>query len=299
MQETTNDYLVRILARDAGLLGLACTTTDLVNEAARRHAGHPVATEVLAQGLTAAALMGALLKIQQRVALKFEGDGPMRKMVVESDSYGRVRGYVARPELEGTARLHRPTPVEAIGHNGLLTVVKDLRLANLHTGIVPMSSHALAEDLAFYLNQSEQTPSLVEIDEVLAENGAEQSRAAVAGGLLVQELPGRAESALEGVAQRLDGLPKLGRLLQDGESPESVLAQLFADLEYETLEARPLRFECTCSWERSEKALIMLGRAEIETLIEEGQAVVDCHFCHERYIFGREALETIIDKVPQ
>jgi hypothetical protein len=182
MQETTNDYLVRILARDAGLLGLACTTTDLVNEAARRHAGHPVATEVLAQGLTAAALMGALLKIQQRVALKFEGDGPMRKMVVESDSYGRVRGYVARPELEGTARLHRPTPVEAIGHNGLLTVVKDLRLANLHTGIVPMSSHALAEDLAFYLNQSEQTPSLVEIDEVLAENGAEQSRAAVAGG---------------------------------------------------------------------------------------------------------------------
>jgi len=293
MEEQTNDYLVRVLAKEAGLRALACTTTELANEARRRHEAEDVASAALAEGLTAASLVGALLKIQQRVALKFEGDGPLRKMVVESDSYGRVRGYVAAPAALEMTTAAPDTAATGIGRNGLLTVVKDLRLNDLHEGIVPLSDGQIDDDVALYLNQSEQTPSLVEIGHVMGDDGELR----VAGGLLVQVLPGQEETSLDVVAERIDDLPPIGNLLHSGERPEDVLAALFAGFEYETLETRLLQFDCTCSWKRSEKALIMLGRAEIETLIAEGQAVVDCHFCHQRYIFGREALETILDKV--
>lgn len=286
------DTIVRVLVKEAGIRGLACVTTGLVAEAHRRHQAGPAATVALGYGLTAVALMGALLKVQQRVALKVEANGPLQKLVAEGDSYGRVRGYVAVPDVMA------PDPLDTartLGDLGLLTVVKDLRLKDLYEGVVPLQTGRLDSDLIYYLHHSEQVPALVEIDVKLNPAGD----LVAAGGLLLDALPGQGLATLRDLAERLDDMAPLAEVLAAGETPTSILAQLFAQVPYEVLEEHPLRFECSCSWARSEEALVTLGRAEIKHLIAEGQAVVDCHFCGERYIFGREALETILDKMEQ
>jgi molecular chaperone Hsp33 len=292
-----SDYMVRVLAKEAGVSGLACVTTGLVGEASERHGAVPAASVALGYGLTGAALLGARLKVQQRVALKVEANGPLQKMVAEADSYGRVRGYIAAPDAALPAGVDPLYTAATLGHIGLLTVVKDVQLKDLYEGVVPLQTGQLDSDLVFYLNHSEQTPSLVEIGVKLAPGPEGAPAVAAAGGLLLQTLSGVEMAALRDFAERLDDLAQVGQLLAAGETPETILAMLFGQTPYEVLEAQPLRFECTCSWDRSEKALIATGRSEIEQLIAEGQAIVDCHFCHKRYIFGREALETILDKV--
>jgi len=290
-----SDYMVRVLAQEAGVRGLVCVTTDLVNEARRRHTTAPAATVALGNGLTGTALLGAQLKVKQRVALKVEGNGPIRKLVAEGDSYGHVRGYVAEANPMLASAIDPSNTAISLGHVGLLTVVKDLRLKELYEGVVPIQTGQLDSDLVFYLTQSEQVPSLVEIGTKLAPTG----ECLAAGGLLLALLPGLELSPMRELAERLDDMAPIAELIAAGETPETILAQVFGPIEYEILLTQPLKFECSCSWARSEQAIIALGRAELETLLEEGQAVVDCHFCHERYIFGREALEMILEKTGQ
>lgn len=288
-----SSYMVRMMAKEAGVRGLFCLTTALVNDAQQRHATAPAATVALGHGLTAAALLGSLLKVQQRIALKFVGDGPLQKLVVEADSYGRVRGYVAVPDLQ------TPDAAEvalALGRQGLLTVVKDLRLKELYEGVVPFQAGEIDTNLIYYLTQSEQAPSYVEIGVTPAVQGTGVS---AAGGLLLQLLPQADPATLSHLVERLQDMPPLAQLLIDGYTPEKVLAILFTSLPYEILEAHPLRFECFCSWQRSEQALYLLDRADLDALIREGEAVIDCHFCHERYVFGRETLEMIRDEAAQ
>ncbi|RIK39132.1 MAG: Hsp33 family molecular chaperone HslO [Chloroflexi bacterium] len=288
--ENHSDIMVRVLAKEAGVRGLACLTTGLVTEAQRRQQASPAATVALGYGLTAAALLGAQLKVQQRVALKVDANGPLQKLVAEGDSYGRVRGYVAVPDVVASNPMDT---AQTLGNLGLLTVVKDLRLKELYEGVVPLQTGYLDSDLMYYLHHSEQVTALVEIGVKLNPEG----ELVAAGGLLLDALPSQDLTTLRDLAERLDDMAPLAELFAAGETPATVLAQLFAGVPYEVLEEHPLRFECGCSWERSEQALITLGRAELEHLIAEGQAVVDCHFCGERYVFGREALETILDKL--
>ncbi len=287
-----SDTIVRAMAKEIGVLALVCHTTDLVNEGRRRHEGTSAVAVALGYGLTAVALLGAQLKVQQRIALKVQANGPLQKMVVEGDSYGRVRGYVEEPALDLSAAIDPLDTAQTIGHVGLLTVVKDVGLRDLYEGVVPIQTGRLDSDLVYYLTHSEQVPSLVEIGVKLGENGELQA----AGGLLLAALPGQDLNGLRVLAERLDDLAPIGELIANGESPQSILAQVFGEIEYEVLEESPLQFECSCSWPRSEQALIAMGREELEILIEEGQAVVDCHFCRERYIFGREALEMILER---
>lgn len=272
--------------------GLACVTTELVQDAATRHATSPVATAALGHGLTAAALLGALIKIQQRVALKVEGDGPVGKVVAESNSYGRVRGYVEKTDATLPPTVRMDDFGAAVGRHGLLTVVKDLRLKDLYEGIVPLQSGQLDSDLIYYFMQSEQSPTVVEIGVKLNEQGELQA----AGGLLLQLLPDAEPTALRTLAERLDDLPDFATQLAQGDTPETMLAALFGAVAYEMLETRPLHFQCNCSWIWAEQALLMLDRTDLEQLVTEGEAVVDCHFCHQRYLFGVEALETILEK---
>lgn len=286
-----SDYIVRILAKEAGVRGLACVTTDLVQDAATRHEASPVATAALGHGLTAAALCGALLKIQQRVAIKVEGDGPLGKMVTEGNSYGRVRGYVSKPAITLPPPLQATDVGFALGRHGLLTVVKDLRLKDLYEGVVSLQGGQLDSDLVYYFMQSEQTPTLVEIDVKLSDKHELQA----AGGLLLQLLPNADPTVLRSLAERIDDLPNFAEQLAQGASPEAILATIFGPIDYDMLETRPLQFHCSCSWQWAEQAILLLGREDIEQLMAEGQAVVDCHFCHQRYIFSVEALETIIN----
>jgi molecular chaperone Hsp33 len=285
------DYLVRIIAKETGVRALACITTQLANQAADRHETTPTTTAVLERALTGGILMGALLKVGQRVAVKFEGNGPVGKAIVEADAYGKIRGYVLHPEIDLPLVNGKTNIVDALGELGLLSVVKDVKMKEMPEGVVPLQTSTFDGDLTYYLNQSEQTPSLVVMGEVLDENG----RLQVSGGLLIQAMPPNDVGIIRDFIERLQELPPLEAMLKDGKSPEEILALLFAGIDYTELEKRPLRFQCTCSYERSEKALINLGRQELEELLEtEGEAIVDCHFCHERYVFDEEDLRLIL-----
>lgn len=287
-----NDTILRVLARHAGLRVQVCVTSELAREGARRHQTSPIASAALAYGLTGGALLGAILKVGQRIALKFEGDGPLAKMVVEADAYGRVRGYVARPDTPSPARLDAAAVATAIG-SGILTVAKDLRVRDLYHGAIALTGQGPEQDIAHYLAQSEQIPSLSRVDVRMDEQGM----VAVAGGLYVELMPGHAAEELAQLASRLDNMPPVGDLLLAGETPEEITARLLEGIDYLTLESRPVAFVCSCSYERSRKALMVLGAADVLELIVEGEAVVDCHFCHERYIFDASALMEILDEL--
>jgi molecular chaperone Hsp33 len=288
-----SDYLVRTMAREAGMRGFACITTGLGLEGARRHDASPLSTAVLSEGLTAAALLGTLLKVRQRVALKIEGNGPARKMVTESDANGHVRGYIAEAHLPSPIDIGPEQMAFAIGNEGRVTVAKDVGLKDLFHGIVPLHSGDVDRELNYYLNRSEQIPSFVEIGAKVNSIG----ELTMAGGLLLQAMPGADETVLKSLSERAQEMPPLINMLDEGERPEDVLNDIFAGLDLEILEQRPLDFRCSCSWQRSKKALMMIGAQEVRSLMEEGEAVIECHFCHERYMYGVEALETVLDEI--
>lgn len=301
-----DDYLVKAIAKEYGVRCLACVTTSLANEGARRHKTRPTASAVLGLGLTSAALFGALLKIKQRVAIKMSSNGPIQKVVVESNSYGRLRGYVEEPNVELPRNLGRADIAGAMGDEGIVTVAKDIGLKELYQGIVPMVDGSIEQDLLHYLRHSEQVDSFMEIDAILSDEntlehgsseGISEQPIIAAGGILIQALPDTDASSLSMLAQRMEEMPSLADQLNGGLRPEDVVAEIFNEIEYDILEKRPLSFNCYCSWSRTEKALLTLGKEEIAGLIQEGEAVIDCHFCGEQYIFGVEALETIMDKL--
>ena len=286
-----DNYIVRVLAREVGIRGLACSRRHVREATARRHQATSAAAAVLGYGLTGAALLGSLLKVQQQIAIKVEGNGPLRKLVAESDSYGRIRAYIAEPQVQGQPPIGPAEVAMAVGQEGMLTVVKDLGVqAILYKSIVPLQTGRLDTDLTYYLIKSEQVPSLVEIGAPVDETGA----VSAAGGVLVQLLPDGDLHALAQMAERLDDLPPLGELLAAGETPESVLAAMFGAQPYDVLETLPLTFRCSCSRERSVRAIKLIGKEEVASLLAEGEAIIDCQFCHERYVFDRAALSAIL-----
>jgi molecular chaperone Hsp33 len=286
--------MVLVIARDAGLRGYACITTELANEGRQRHETAPTATVILARALTAGSLMGGLLKVRQRVALKWEGNGPLVKTIVEADSNGTVRGYTAGTQVDLRDADGEPDVVRAIGRAGLLTVVRDLQLQELAESAVPLAYSDMDGDLTYFLEQSDQIPSIVSTAAVLGESGD----VAVSGGLLIQPLPPYDPATVEQLRDRLMEMPPLGELLRSGLKPEGVLDQVFQGLGHKLLSKYPLRFRCNCSRERTRRALMMLGREGLaDMLVTDGEAVVDCQYCRERYVFGREELETLIEEL--
>jgi molecular chaperone Hsp33 len=283
------DVLVRILAKEAGIRAMAALTTDLVDEGARRHKTAPLSTAVLGNGLTGAALMGALLKVQQRVAIKVEANGPAGKMITESDSYGRVRGYVSNVELAGPLPITRERVAEAIGNEGTLLVVKDLRLKSLYESAVPLVSGHLDENLTYYLLESEQIPSVVRMGVEMSETG----ELVAAGGVLAQVMPDYDEAAWEQIKARIEALAP-ARELAEGRTPEELLAHIFEGIDYEVLERRDVRFQCTCNREQISRLLMGLSIEELKALIDDGGAEVTCQYCGQVYHFDVEDLTAFI-----
>ena len=286
------DYMVRIITRSGTARALACITTELVNEGRRRHNTSPVASAALGRALTGGALFGALLKTGQRVALRFEGSGPIRKIIVEAESNGAVSGYVGNPEADIPDRNGKLDVAGALGAAGFLTVTMDLGLKEPYKGTVQLYSSEIAEDLAYYLTTSEQIPSAVGLGVLVAGDGV----VAAAGGFLVQALPPHDEAEIDLLMERIGLLPQLSSLFAEGTTPEELLARLFAGIPYDFLEKRALAFHCSCSRERVERALIAIGNKELQHMIEEqGEASVACEFCRESYRFSREELEAVLD----
>jgi len=288
------DYLVRVITEKKNVLAMACITTNLVNDARVRHGTYPTATAALGRALTAGELMGALLDSDQRVALKFEGDGPLKKIIVEAPSNGMVRGYVGEPEVELPPKNGKLDVAGALGSRGYLTVTKDLQLKKPYRGVVRLYTGEIASDLAFYLTESEQIPSAVGLG-VFVEPDWEVS---AAGGFLLQSLPPSDEELIETLALRIENMQPVTSQLREGKMPEDILRGIFADTPFTLLEKRPLSFGCTCSRERIEQALITLGNEEIEGMIKQDDIVdITCQFCRQQYVFARDELEQILKEI--
>jgi molecular chaperone Hsp33 len=204
-----------------------------------------------------------------------------------------VRGYVSVPDAVSGESLDREAVGDALGRSGVLTVVKDLRMKDLYRSATALEYGELDREVEHYLNQSEQIPSRVEIGVVMDEDGRSVR---VSGGLLIQALPGHGHEKLERLAARLDAQAPLEDLLARGEGPEEIVERIMGGDEYITLERADLKFSCSCSRDRSAKAIRMLGPDDQLALIAEGEAIIDCHFCHARYTFTREELVALHDE---
>ncbi|HOS96545.1 MAG TPA: Hsp33 family molecular chaperone HslO [Deltaproteobacteria bacterium] len=289
-----DDYLVRVIAEDKNILGLACVTTHLVDQARQRHGTYPTATAALGRALTGGGLLGALLDPGQRVALKFAGNGPLGKIVVEAEGDGTVRGYVEQPQVDLPPRNGKLDVGGALGRQGFLTVSKDLRLKEPYNGIVKLYTGEIASDIAYYLTESEQVPSAVGLGVFVEPDG----RVSSSGGFLIQSLPPADEALIETLARRIEALPPVTTQLRDGRKPEDILSAVFEGIECRTIEKRGISFCCSCSRARVEQALITLGRRQVEEIIQ-GKEVFDitCHFCNRTHVFTRDHLKRLVSEM--
>jgi molecular chaperone Hsp33 len=286
-----NDYLIKFMTREGSLRGTAAIVTDTLRELTRRHDLWPVAAVALGRAVAGCACLAGLLKDDQaRVGLRFEGDGPLRKILVEGGHDGSLRGAVGNSRAEQRDEHGRLDVAGALGREGTLTVTRDSGHGKPYSGTVPMVSGEIGEDLAWYLADSEQIPSAVSVGV-----GVDASGITAAGGFILQALPPVDEAAIEEVMGRLELLPPLSQLLTAGQTPEMIAARLLADLPYEILEIRPLRFECTCSRRRIESVLLSLGRGELARLASEQEDTeITCEFCTENYHFTSVELWTLL-----
>jgi molecular chaperone Hsp33 len=290
-EEFMEDIILPFHSREASVEGHICLTTGLANEACQRHGTSPTASVALARVLSAGTLLGGTIKPRQRVALKFEGTGPLQKIVVEATGSGKVRGYVGNPHVNLPPVEGEPDIISGLGRAGLLTVSKDRSPQAPLKSIVPLTTSEIQGDLHAYLEQSEQIPSMLQI----ASEATASGYITAAGGLLVQASGEGGQDGLEKLNEYAQELPPLGALIGSGNSLPKILDLIFSGIQYETRGERPLQFYCSCSRERSRFALITLGSEEVEEILDkEGQAVIDCHFCHERYVFDREELEELL-----
>lgn len=274
------DYLVRIITKEGNIRALACVTTRLVSDLCRRHGTSPTASAALGRALTGGTLMGALLKTGQRVALKFEGSGPLRKILVEADANGAVRGCVGVPEADVPPRDGKLDVAGLLGRAGFLSVTMDQGLKEPYRGMVQLYTSEIAEDLAYYLTESEQTPSAVGLGVYVEPDGT----VSAAGGFLIQSLPPADEALVDRLMERIGRLTSITDLLRQGNSPEDLLAKLFDGVPFTVLEKRTLAFQCSCSREKIERVLISLGKEELEGLMAKNEPVeITCEFCREVY----------------
>lgn len=288
-----NDYLVRMMTTTGNMRGFACVTTNLVNQACFQHGSLPTASDALGRALTCGVMMGALLKGKERVSLKFEGSGPLKKILVEANSQGEVRGYVGNPKVDFPRSDGNTDLVSAIGKAGLLTVMKDLGLKEPYRGIVQLYSSEIAEDLTYYLAESEQIPSAVGVGVFVAPDRT----IAAAGGFLVQSLPPADESVIERVMQQIRQMPPLTDLLVHGHTPEQIISTIFSDIPYEIMGTQSVAWKCSCNKARLEQALISLGTEELMELVQEGGAELVCEFCRTPYHFTQEELERLVNTI--
>lgn len=280
------DHLVRIMTKDGSLRACAAETTELVDEICQRQGTDLTASVALGRLVTGAALFSSLLKDDQRLALQIEANGPLQKLQAETDAYGRVRASIRQPLSNLPPRNDRFDVAGAIGKAGFLHVSKDLGFGDPYQGLVQLVSSEVAEDLAWYLTTSEQIPSSVALGVLPREDG----HIAVAGGFLIQALPGADDDQLAELERRLLALPPMTTLLREGLSPEAILARIFSGIETSHQATLPLKFDCSCSRQQAFSILSLLSDEERQPLLAEKEIVVTCEFCRERYGFAPEEL---------
>lgn len=285
-----SDRIVRALSASGGIRVLACSAAELTRVVCDLQEASATASIALARGLAGGALMGALLKDDQRVALKFEGNGPLLRLLVEAESDGAVRASAGNPAAEAEPLNGHWNVAGLLGRAGFLTVSKDLgHGGEPYRGMVQLHSSEIGEDLAYYLTDSEQTPSAVGLGASLDQTGL----ISTCGGFLLQALPGAQEDEIEAFLASIASLPPLSSLLAEG-GPELILEKLFDSRTYKLLESRDIFFRCGCSREKVEQALATFGAEELRDMATRDKgAQATCEFCRKTYRIDAAELERL------
>lgn len=285
------DHYIRAITKSGGIRVLVCTIAGLTGEICRLQQASATVCVTLGRGLAAGALMGGLLKGEQRIALKFEGNGPLGKMIIEADGDGALRACCGNPSAEAEPVNGRWNVAGVLGRAGFLTVSKDLGYGGLpYQGMVQLHSSEIGDDLALYLTESEQTPSAVGVSALLDQQG----EIAVCGGFLVQAIPNKADDAeISALLERISSLRPISEILAES-GTDGLLQTLLSGIEYHRLESKELFFRCGCNRDKVTQALHALGAEGIKELREsDGHAEVTCEFCRQQYRLEAAELQSL------
>ena len=287
------DRIVRAISTDGMVQAAAICSRDLTERARQIHKTLPVATAALGRTLAAASMMGNALKSDgASLTLQFKGGGPLGTVLAVSDNEGNVRGYVTNPHVDIPLRKDGKLDVgTAVGHEGTLTVIKDLHMKEPYVGTIDLLGGEIAEDVAGYFVESEQIPTACALG-VLVDR--DQSVKA-AGGYLIQMMPGAAEDTIAKVEGGIMAAGAVSAILEKNDDPEAMLRTVMSDFDLKILETCPVEYRCYCSRERVERALISLGRTELEQMLsEQGGCQLTCQFCDAVYEFTAEDIQRLL-----
>ncbi|WP_405761260.1 Hsp33 family molecular chaperone HslO [Anaerovibrio slackiae] len=283
-----SDKLVKAITK--GVRVYAAVTTDLVNEAIRRHDCYPVAAAALGRTMTGALLLAANLKNKEALTVNIRGDGPLKNITADAVPEGFVRGYVANPHVELPLNDKGKLDVGGGVGQGLVTVTRFTGLREPMRGSSEIVTGEIAEDLTNYLYVSEQTPSSIGLG-VLVDT---DFSAKAAGGFIIQPMPDADEETISRLEENLQKLRPVTTMIDEGKDAREIILEIMNGFEMEFLTSTDLAFKCQCSKERLEDVLLNLNHDDMESLIADGQAEVCCHFCGEKYHFSREELQHLL-----
>ncbi|MBP3925801.1 MAG: Hsp33 family molecular chaperone HslO [Clostridium sp.] len=291
---TDRDYMIRATAADGQIRAFAATTRNLVEHARAAHNTSPVATAALGRLLTAGVMMGSMMKGEDDLlTIRIEGDGPIGGLTVTADSKGRVKGYAFHPEVMLPPNAQGKLDVGGALGVGVLNVIKDIGLKEPYVGQTILVSGEIAEDLTYYYATSEQTPSSVALGVLMNKNNTVRQ----AGGFIIQLLPGASDEMIDSLEKKLGEIAPVTTMLDQNMTPEMILTEILGEYGLEILDQMPAEFYCNCEKKRVEKALISIGRKELQEMIDEGKTIeVNCHFCNTSYSFTVEELKEIYEK---
>ncbi|MBG9772445.1 Hsp33 family molecular chaperone HslO [Brevibacillus laterosporus] len=287
-----SDYLVRATGFNGNVRAFAARTTGIVEDIRKRHGMLNTASAALGRTLTVTAMMGAMLKGDERISVKINGGGPIGSIFAEANAHGELRAYVTNPQVHFELNeLGKLDVRRAVGTDGFLYVTKDLGLREPYQGSVPIVSGEIGEDFSYYFVVSEQTPSAVAVGVLV---NPEDHSIFGSGGFILQLLPGTPEEDIAKIEEKISKLPQVSRLIAEGITPEELIAKV---LDNPTIHSKlDLTFNCGCSAEKVGNTLASLGKAELMSMQrEEGGAEVHCHFCNELYQFDQNDLQEIIN----
>lgn len=288
------DYLVKALCYEGSIRAYAVCATNTIAEAQRRHDTWSSSTAALGRTMVGALLLGATLKGQDKLTVKVQGNGPAGSIIVDSDGSGNTKGYIKNPHV--SLKLNDSGKIDvrgAVGTEGVFTVIKDLGLKETFSGQTPIVSGEIGEDFTYFMAVSEQVPSAVGLSVLVDPDETVKA----AGGFMIQVMPGADEKTIDFIEQRLQEVPMISRLIEEGESPEGILERLLGNEKLTILEKMPVQFKCDCSKEKFARAIIAVGLDEINAMIDEDHgAEAVCQFCGNKYHYSEEELIVLRDE---
>ena len=289
-----NDHMIRATAADGQIRAFAATTKEMVETAKNAHNTSPIATAALGRLMTAAAMMGSDLKGEgELLTLRIEGDGPIGGLLVTADGKGDVKGYAFNSDVMLPPNAQGKLDVGGSLGLGVLSVIKDIGLKEPYVGQTQLITGEIAEDLTYYFATSEQVPSSVALGVLMNKDNTVRQ----AGGFIIQLLPGASDEIIDRLEAKLSGISSITSLLDAGKTPEEILTDILGEFGLEILKKMPVQFHCDCERSRVEKAIISIGRKEIQDMIDEGKEIeVNCQFCNKHYKFSVDELGEMLKK---